>query len=77
MKKLIPVLFVLMLIGSCKKEVCYTCITSTYQKGTDILLNTDTEILCNKTNTEILDYEISHFNFDDPQSYTSCECKRQ
>jgi hypothetical protein len=77
MKTLIPIFVIFLFVGSCKKEVCYTCTTSTFSKYDDHLINSSDETLCDKSEMEILNYETDHFNFDDPASYTTCECKKE
>jgi hypothetical protein len=77
MRTLIPILFTILLITSCKKEVCYYCETSTFSKYDGRLVKYDSEMICDKSESEITQYELSQYDFKDPITYTSCECKKQ
>ena len=77
MKTLIPILFAIILIFSCKKDPCYICRTITYSKYDDRELAYDSEYVCDMDEMEILDYQIDRYNFDDPLTYTTCECTEE
>ena len=78
MKTLIPILLVLFLLVSCeKKKPCYYCETITYSKYDDRELKYSSEIVCDKSELEIIDYQLARFDFSDPASYTSCKCTKQ
>lgn len=77
MKRLIPILLLLLLIGACEKKTCYYCKTETFSKYDDHRISIDSEIVCGLNELEILDYQTDRFNFDDPATYTTCECKEQ
>jgi len=77
MKKLIPILFFIFLITSCEKEDCYLCETTTYSSYNDMVLKYESEIACFKTELERLHYMTSRYNFDNPGTYTACECTKR
>lgn len=76
MKTLLPILLFVILIGSCKKEPCYICRTETFSKYDDHRISIDSEVICG-SELEMLSYQTDHFNFDDPATYTTCECEKQ
>ena len=76
MKTLLPILFACLLIGSCKKDPCWICRTETFSKFDDHRISTRSEVVCG-TELDMLNYQSDHFDFDDPLTYTSCECERQ
>jgi hypothetical protein len=77
MKTLVPILFMIILINSCKKDPCYTCETIKYSSYDDSQLSFKSEIVCTKSETEILNYQIDRYDFSDPASYTTCKCTKQ
>ena len=74
MKTLIPVLLFMLLVGSCKKEDCYYCETTTYSKYDDRVIKSESEIVCFETDIERLKYMTDRYDFSQPDSYTGCEC---
>jgi len=57
MKKLVPVIFISLLLGSCEKEYCWHC--EIYSK-VDKLMVISTSEYCDKTEKEIMKIEKQH-----------------
>lgn len=74
MKKLL-IIFLIMFLFSCKKDPCYECKTYTYSKPYEILIDVETEIVC-EDELGILKYQTDHYVFTDSY-YSSCECKKR
>ena len=73
MKRLIPVLFLIILFtGSCEKEPCYECKTYTYSKPYNTLIDVETETVCG-SELDIITYRTDHYIFTDSY-YSSCYC---
>lgn len=76
MKTLFLICLTITLAFSCKKEPCFECKTYTYSKPYEILVDVQTDIVCDKDEIEILDYQIDRYKFTDSY-YTTCECKKR